>query len=101
MFVCHIVRCYLRGIHSTISKGAISFFGVDPCQADIFLIVGMLSAAASLGVVLLWDVDGGLTQIDKYLYSSEDYIKVSLDTAHSWGPSLLMFWYLLLIDELA
>lgn len=36
----------------------------------------MLSAAASLGMILLWDVDGGLTQIDKYLYSSEDYIKV-------------------------
>lgn len=36
----------------------------------------MLSAAASLGTILLWDVDGGLTQIDKYLYSSEDYIKV-------------------------
>uniref|UniRef100_A0A8C6MAL4 26S proteasome non-ATPase regulatory subunit 2 n=1 Tax=Nothobranchius furzeri TaxID=105023 RepID=A0A8C6MAL4_NOTFU len=36
---------------------------------------GMLSAAASLGMILLWDVDGGLTQIDKYLYSSEDYIK--------------------------
>ncbi|KAK7098872.1 26S proteasome non-ATPase regulatory subunit 2-like [Littorina saxatilis] len=36
---------------------------------------GMLSATASLGLVLLWDVDGGLIQIDKYLYSSEDYIK--------------------------
>ncbi|KAL8579194.1 26S proteasome non-ATPase regulatory subunit 2 [Nucella lapillus] len=36
---------------------------------------GMLSATASLGLVLLWDVDGGLSQIDKYLYSSEDYIK--------------------------
>nr|XP_039267177.1 26S proteasome non-ATPase regulatory subunit 2-like [Styela clava] len=36
---------------------------------------GMLAATASLGLVLLWDVDGGLTQIDKYLYSSEDYIK--------------------------
>ncbi|CAB1348111.1 unnamed protein product [Coregonus sp. 'balchen'] len=36
---------------------------------------GMMSAAASLGMILLWDVDGGLTQIDKYLYSSEDYIK--------------------------
>ncbi|XP_022096378.1 26S proteasome non-ATPase regulatory subunit 2-like [Acanthaster planci] len=36
---------------------------------------GMMSTAASLGLVLLWDVDGGLTQIDKYLYSSEDYIK--------------------------
>jgi 26S proteasome regulatory complex component len=37
---------------------------------------GMLSATASLGLVLLWDVDGGLTPIDKYLYSAEDYIKV-------------------------
>merc|ERR1712117_152414 len=36
---------------------------------------GMLSATASIGLVLLWDVDGGLTQIDKYLYSPEDYIK--------------------------
>merc|ERR1712136_707468 len=36
---------------------------------------GMMSATASIGLILLWDVDGGLTQIDKYLYSSEDYIK--------------------------
>merc|ERR1719357_2342216 len=35
---------------------------------------GMLSATASIGLVLLW-VDGGLTQIDKYLYSPEDWIK--------------------------
>ena len=37
---------------------------------------GMMSATASLGLVLLWDVEGGLTQIDKFLYSTEDYIKV-------------------------
>ena len=43
----------------------------------IWICLGMLSAAASLGMILLWDVDGGLTQIDKYLYSSEDYIKVN------------------------
>jgi len=36
---------------------------------------GMLSATASIGLVLLWDVDGGLTQIDKYLYSPEEWIK--------------------------
>eukprot|EP00741_Cyanophora_paradoxa_P013578 tig00020703_g13111.t1 len=36
---------------------------------------GMMSAAASLGMILMWDVDGGLTQIDKYLYSNEDYVK--------------------------
>lgn len=42
----------------------------------LWWISGMLSTAASLGMLLLWDVDGGLTQIDKYLYSNEDYIKV-------------------------
>ncbi|CAG0879784.1 unnamed protein product [Cyprideis torosa] len=36
---------------------------------------GKLSAAASLGLILLWDVDSGLTQIDKYLYATDDYIK--------------------------
>ncbi|KAJ3164106.1 proteasome regulatory particle base subunit [Geranomyces variabilis] len=36
---------------------------------------GMMSAAASLGAILLWDVETGLTQIDKYLYSQEDHIK--------------------------
>lgn len=36
---------------------------------------GMMSAAASLGSLLLWNVEEGLTQIDKFLYSSEDYIK--------------------------
>ena len=37
---------------------------------------GMLSATASLGLVYLWDIDVGLTQVDKYLYSPEDMIKV-------------------------
>lgn len=45
---------------------------------------GMLSAAASLGMILLWDVDGGLTQIDKYLYSSEDYIKVKITLSFTY-----------------
>ncbi|CAN0219074.1 unnamed protein product [Laminaria digitata] len=36
---------------------------------------GMMSAAASLGTILLWNVEEGLTQIDKFLYSNEDYIK--------------------------
>ncbi|GAV08369.1 hypothetical protein RvY_18076 [Ramazzottius varieornatus] len=36
---------------------------------------GMLSATASLGLILLWDVEGGLTQIDKFLYSQDEYIK--------------------------
>ena len=36
----------------------------------------MLSATGSLGLVLLWDVEGGLTEIDKFLYSNEETIKV-------------------------
>jgi 26S proteasome regulatory subunit N1 len=35
----------------------------------------MMSAAASLGLIHLWDLEVGLVAIDKYLYSSEDYIK--------------------------
>lgn len=35
----------------------------------------MIAATASLGLILLWDVDGGLIQIDKYLYSTDDNIK--------------------------
>lgn len=44
-----------------------------------FILTGMLSAAASLGLIHLWDVDGGLTPIDKYLYTTEDYIKVGIE----------------------
>jgi 26S proteasome regulatory subunit N1 len=36
---------------------------------------GMMSAAASLGMILQWNVEEGLTQIDKFLYSSEEYVK--------------------------
>lgn len=37
----------------------------------------MMSAAASLGLSLLWDTDLGLSHVDKYTYSEEEYIKVS------------------------
>lgn len=36
----------------------------------------MMSAAASLGLSLLWDTDVGLSHIDRYTLSSEEYIKV-------------------------
>ncbi|KAJ7849310.1 26S proteasome regulatory complex non-ATPase subcomplex Rpn1 subunit [Mycena leptocephala] len=35
---------------------------------------GMMSATASLGLSLLWDTDLGLSHVDKYTYSSEEYI---------------------------
>ncbi|KAJ1665008.1 proteasome regulatory particle base subunit [Coemansia sp. RSA 1813] len=37
--------------------------------------LGMLSAAASLGMIMLWDVEVGLNQIDKYLYTDDNSIK--------------------------
>eukprot|EP00397_Hematodinium_sp_SG-2012_P005278 GEMP01005296.1.p1 GENE.GEMP01005296.1~~GEMP01005296.1.p1 ORF type:complete len:899 (+),score=229.92 GEMP01005296.1:349-2697(+) len=36
---------------------------------------GMMSATASLGPLLLWDVDDGLTQIDKFQWSNDENIK--------------------------
>lgn len=44
--------------------------------SQCIITIGMLSATASLGLILLWDVEGGLTQIDKFLYSGEDFIRV-------------------------
>ncbi len=35
---------------------------------------GKMAAAASLGSILLWDVEGGLPQIDKYLYATDNYV---------------------------
>jgi 26S proteasome regulatory subunit N1 len=37
--------------------------------------VGMMAAVSSLGWIMLWDVENGLAQIDKYLYAKENYIK--------------------------
>ena len=36
---------------------------------------GMMSAAASLGMIFLWDIDEGLVAVDKYLYSKDDHVK--------------------------
>lgn len=36
---------------------------------------GMMSAAASLGMLMLWNVEEGITEIDKYLYSGDEYVK--------------------------
>jgi len=36
---------------------------------------GMLSATASIGQIMMWNVEEGLTAIDKYLYSNEEMVK--------------------------
>ncbi|XP_065875690.1 26S proteasome non-ATPase regulatory subunit 2 homolog A-like [Euphorbia lathyris] len=35
---------------------------------------GKASAAASLGMILLWDIDSGLAQIDKYFHSNDNHV---------------------------
>jgi len=35
---------------------------------------GKASAAASLGMILLWDTDSGLAQLDKYLHSNDTHV---------------------------
>ena len=34
----------------------------------------MIAAAASLGMIILWDIDEGLTQIDKYMEAKDENI---------------------------
>jgi len=36
---------------------------------------GMLAAAASLGMIMMWNIEEGLTTIDKFLYSNEEYVR--------------------------
>jgi 26S proteasome regulatory subunit N1 len=36
---------------------------------------GKLAAAASIGLLEIWDIDEGLDLIDKYLESSDDYVQ--------------------------
>ena len=59
---------------------------------------GMMSAAASLGMILLWDVDA-VTTIDKFLYSSDEYVKagallgvgiISSSVRNEYDPALYL-----------
>lgn len=59
----------------------------------------MMSAAAAPGMILLWDVDGGLTQVNKYLLLTEDYAKagallsfgiVSVNVRNEFDPVLAL-----------
>lgn len=44
------------------------------CRSVTPSLPGMMSATASLGLILLWDVDGGLTQIDKvHFYTNNNH----------------------------
>ncbi len=36
---------------------------------------GMISAAASLGMILLWNIEGGLNEIDRFFHNSDNNIK--------------------------
>lgn len=36
---------------------------------------GMLSATASVGMILLWDLEAGFSTIDKYSYNTQEYLR--------------------------
>lgn len=59
----------------------------------------MMSAAASAGMLLLWEVDSGWDDIDKYLYVEQEYVRagamlaiglVSANVRHEVDPPLAM-----------
>jgi 26S proteasome regulatory subunit N1 len=60
---------------------------------------GMMSAAASLGMIMQWDVDNGLSEIDKYMYAEREYVRagallsvgiVSAGLRHEVDPALAL-----------
>lgn len=60
---------------------------------------GMMAATASLGMVLMWDVDEGLNHLDKYFHHADDFIKagaclgigvVSSGVRHESDPALAL-----------
>src|SRR6202034_3081225 len=63
-------------------------------QPEILLFLtwsaSMMSAMASLGLSLLLDTDVGLSHVNKYTYSSKEYIKVG-STFHTMIPFINIF----------
>lgn len=60
---------------------------------------GKMSAAASLGLVMLWDVDNGLSKIDRHMYTSDPHVTagaclavglVSSSVRHEMDPALAL-----------
>jgi 26S proteasome regulatory subunit N1 len=60
---------------------------------------GMMSAAASLGMIMQWDVDTGLSEIDKYMYADREYVRagallsvgiLSAGVRHEVDPALAL-----------
>ena len=43
---------------------------------------GMLSATASLGMLMLWDVESGFSSVDRYSFSTQTHIKAGAALAH-------------------
>lgn len=37
---------------------------------------GILTAAASTGMIMRWDIDGGISMCDRFLYVTDQYVKV-------------------------
>lgn len=75
----------LTGFNSLSSASHHSACSISPFLQDH----GKTSATASLGMITLWDVEGGLPQIDKYLYSRDNHVVAG---KHKIGVPLLSDW---------
>ena len=51
---------------------------------------GMMSAAASLGMVMMWNVEEGLNHIDKFFHDGDDFVKAGA----CLGRFIIRFLYL-------
>jgi len=50
---------------------------------------GILSAAASTGLIMRWDLDGGINACDRFLYVKDDYVKVGIEPVEPHKRALL------------
>ena len=60
---------------------------------------GKTAAAASLGLIMLWDVESGLPQVDKFLYSKDPHVVAGMALTakvltgwHQKGGTLWQLW---------
>lgn len=54
---------------------------------------GMMSATASLGLIMLWDLDNGYTTVDKYIHSKNTYIQAGAVLASGWHILFFNFYF--------
>lgn len=71
-----MVKAQVGGLQKIVNMVNFFFFFIFKNKKFFFL--ATFSAAASIGLIYRWDIDNGLSQCDRYLYSSDDFVRVSI-----------------------